>query len=86
MYIYNVPLVNHRTCNANDGYVDYDLGWDLVHKGNIFPEFASTQGEPTYHHFLILQHTYPPRLPFAHPSLASMSSREFLHERSVPDP
>lgn len=76
----------HCTCNANDGYVDYELGWDLVHKGNIFPEFASTQGGPTYHHFSILQHTYPPRLPFAHLFLASMNNREFLHERSVPDP
>jgi len=83
--IQNVPLMCY-TYNANDGYVDYDLSWDLVHKGNIFPEFASTQEGPTYHHFSILQHTCPPKLLFAHLSLASMSNPEFLHERSVPDP
>lgn len=76
----------NQTCNANDDYVDYDPNWDLVHKGNIFHEFALKQEEPTYRHFSILQHTYPARLSSAHLFLANMNNQESLHEHSTPDP
>lgn len=84
MYTYSCNI-NH-TCSANDGYVDYAPSWDLVHKGNIFREFALTQGEPIYRHFSTLRHTYPTRLSFARLFLANKNNQESLHEHSTPDP